>query len=307
MQPTFVLVHGAFANSFSFAPLQAELGLLGHRSVAVDLPGHGFAADFPRAYQAPQDPEALATAPGSIRGATLADNAAYLIGILERARRNGPVILVSHSRGGITATAAANARPELIDRLVYVSAWCPVALDAGAYYAEPEMATVDTASLAAAMAGNPAELGLLRTNFRTADPTALAAFKAAFLADGTDQEFLAFLNTFQPDESLDAGTSADRAQAATWGRIPKTYVRLTDDTSLPLALQDRLIREGDELTPDNPYDVRTLAGSHLKWLVAPAPAARLLGELAALLDAPEGLDLAGTGAPPTGTELPVHH
>lgn len=30
-QPTFVFVHGAFSNSFSFAPLQAELGLLGHR------------------------------------------------------------------------------------------------------------------------------------------------------------------------------------------------------------------------------------------------------------------------------------
>ncbi|MFF2187366.1 alpha/beta hydrolase [Streptomyces sp. NPDC058155] len=284
MQPTFVLVHGAFANSFSFAPLQAELGLLGHRSVAVDLPGHGFAATFTRAYQAPQDLAGLATAPGAIKGVTLADNAAHLIGILERAKRNGPVVLVSHSRGGVTATAAANARPDLIDRIVYVSAWCPVALDVGDYYAEPEMATVDVASLALAIAGNPAELGLLRTNFRTGNPDALAAFKAAFLADGTDDEFLTFLNTFQPDENLDVGTSNDRAQAATWGRIPRTYIRLADDTSLPLALQDRLIREGDELTPDNPYDVRTLPGSHLKWLTDPAPAARVLGGLAALLN-----------------------
>ncbi|SED03725.1 hypothetical protein SAMN05428939_4010 [Streptomyces sp. TLI_105] len=68
MHPTFVLVRGAFANSFSFAPLQAELGLLGHRSVAVDLPGHGFQATFTRAYRSPQDPEGLATAPGSTKG-----------------------------------------------------------------------------------------------------------------------------------------------------------------------------------------------------------------------------------------------
>ncbi|WP_206440061.1 alpha/beta hydrolase [Streptomyces scabichelini] len=282
MQPTFILVHGAFANSFSLAPLQAELGLLGHRSVAVDLPGHGFGATFTRAYQAPQDLDGFATAPGSIKGVTLADNAAYLIGILERAKRNGPVILVAHSRGGATATAAANARPDLIDRIVYVAAWCPVALDVGDYYAEPEMATVDAASMVSAMAGNPAELGLLRVNFRTADPDALAALKALFLADGTDEEFLTFLNTFQPDENLDVGTSADRAQAATWGRVPKTFVRLADDASMPLAMQDRLIREGNELTPDNPYDVRTLEGSHLKWLVDPAPAARVLGELATL-------------------------
>lgn len=109
-----------------------------------------------------------------------------------------------------------------------------------------------------------------------------SAFKAAFLADGTDEQFHTFLNTFQPDENLDVGGSADRAQAATWGRIPKTYIRLADDTSLPPALQDRLIREGNELTPDNPYDVRTLAGSHLQWLVSPAPSARALGELATL-------------------------
>ena len=280
MQPTFVLVHGAFSNSFSFAPLQAELGLLGHRSVAVDLPGHGFAATYTRAYQTPQDPEGLAAVPGGIKGVTLADNAAHLTGILERARQNGPVILVSHSRGGITATAAANARPDLIDRIVYVSAWCPVGLDVNDYYAEPEMAAVDAGSLALALAGDPAELGLLRVNFRTADPAALAAFKAAFLADGTDEEFLTFLNTFQPDENLDVGTSDDRAQAETWGRIPKTFVRLAGDASMPLAMQDRLIREGNALTPDNPYDVRTLDGSHLKWLVAPAPAARTLAELA---------------------------
>lgn len=279
MRPTFVLVHGAFANSFSFAPLQAELGLLGHRSVAVDLPGHGFGASYPRAYQAPQDPEGLATAPSSVRGVTLAENAAHLIGVLERAKRNGPVILVSHSRGGITATAAANARPDLIDRIVYVAAWCPVDRDAADYYTEPEMATVDVAALGLAMAGDPARLGALRVNFRTSDADALAALKAAFLADGTDEEFLAFLNTFQPDENLDVGTSRDRAQAATWGRIPKTFVRLADDASLPLAMQDRLIREGDALTPDNPYDVRTLAGSHLKWLIDPAPAARVLAEL----------------------------
>ncbi|CUW32648.1 MULTISPECIES: alpha/beta fold hydrolase [Streptomyces] len=282
MQPTFVLVHGAFANSFSFAPLQAELGLLGHRSVAVDLPGHGFAATYPSAYQAPQDLEGLAHAPGSIKGVTLADNATHLIGILERAKRNGPVILVSHSRGGITATVAANRRPDLIDRIVYVSAWCPVDLDVSAYYAEPEMATVDVTGLASAMVGNPAELGLLRANFRTADPGVLASLKAAFLADGTDDEFMAFLNTFQPDENLDAGTPDDRAQADTWGRIPKTYVRLSEDTSMPLAMQDRMIREGDALTPENPYDVRTLTSSHLKWLVDPAPAARVLGDLAAL-------------------------
>ncbi|MEV8456464.1 alpha/beta fold hydrolase [Streptomyces sp. NPDC052095] len=280
--PTFVLVHGAFANSFSFAPLQAELALLGHRSAAVDLPGHGFGATFPVAYQAPQDLDALASEPGSIKGVTLADNVARVIETLERARRNGPTVLVSHSRGGITATAVANARPDLVDRIVYVASWCPVELDVAGYYTQPEMATVDPAAFLPTIVGNPAELGLLRTNFRTADPAALAAFKRAFAADLTDDEFRTLLNTFQPDENLDAGTPDDRARAETWGRIPRTYVRLAADTSVPPAVQDRMIREADALTPDNPFDVRTLEGSHLRWLVHPKPAAELLAGLADL-------------------------
>ncbi|MGW0910009.1 alpha/beta fold hydrolase [Streptomyces sp. NPDC002853] len=280
-QPTYVFVHGAFANSFSFAPLQAELGLLGHRSVAVDLPGHGFEATYAAGYQAPQDLDALAQEPGSIKGVTLADNAARVIEVLERAKQHGPTILVGHSRGGITLTAVGNARPDLVDRIAYVSAWCPVDLDVNDYYAQPEMAGVDPGAFAPALVGNPAELGLLRVNFRTADPGTYAALKQAFAADLTDEEFRTFLNTFQPDENLDVGTSADRTQAATWGRIPKTYVRLADDASIPLAMQDRLIREGDALTPDNPFDVETLEGSHLRWLVHPKPAAELLAGLAA--------------------------
>ncbi|MFY0581780.1 alpha/beta fold hydrolase [Cystobacter fuscus] len=53
-QPTFVFVHGAGSNSFSWAPLLRELTLLGHRTLAVDLPGHGFDAQFPISYQAPR-------------------------------------------------------------------------------------------------------------------------------------------------------------------------------------------------------------------------------------------------------------
>ncbi|MDH6628467.1 pimeloyl-ACP methyl ester carboxylesterase [Streptomyces sp. LBL] len=70
-----------------------------------------------------------------------------MIEVLERAKQNGPTILVAHSRGGITTTAVANARPELIDRIAYVSAWCPIDLDVSDYYAQPEMADVDAGSV----------------------------------------------------------------------------------------------------------------------------------------------------------------
>lgn len=279
--PTFVLIHGAFANSFSFAPLQAELALRGFRSLAVDLPGHGFGATFPAAYQAPQDLGELGTAAGNLKGVTLADNVAHLIDVLTRTKEHGPVIAVAHSRGGLTLTATANARPDLIDRMVYVSAWAPVELECAAYNDEPEMASSATTKLVAAAAADPADVGVLRCNFRTADPSVVAGLKEALLADGTDDELRAMLATLQPDENLDAGGPDDRAQAETWGTVPRTFVRLSEDVSIPPAMQDRLIREGDALTPSNPYDVRTLASSHLGWLVRPAPAADLLAEIGA--------------------------
>ncbi|MFK0255200.1 alpha/beta fold hydrolase [Streptomyces sp. NPDC090445] len=60
---TFVLVHGAGSNSYGLATVVAELGLRGHRAVAVDLPGHGSGAYFPLSYQSPQDLERLRTEP----------------------------------------------------------------------------------------------------------------------------------------------------------------------------------------------------------------------------------------------------
>lgn len=277
MTPTFVLVHGSFSNSFTWAPLQRELALLGHRSLPVDLPGRGFAANFPVSYQAPQDLAALATAPSSMAGVSYADTVEHLVGVVRQAAENGPVILVGHSRGGLALTGAGNAVPELIDRIVYVSAWCCVDLTVGDYMQEPEHASSATLGAAGAMAADPAAIGALRMNWRTADPKLIAAMKTA-MHDGPDHEFFAYLNTLEPDESLDAGT--ERADAATWGRIPRTYIRLADDRSMPLELQDRFIKEADALTPDNPTDVRSLPSSHVGFLIHPKEAAGILAGLA---------------------------
>ncbi|WP_326690057.1 MULTISPECIES: alpha/beta fold hydrolase [unclassified Streptomyces] len=280
MTPTFVFVHGSNSNSFTWAPLQRELALLGHRTLAVDLPGHGFGAAFSASYQAPQDLAALTAAPAALTGVTLSDAVEHVVGIVRRAAEHGPVILVGHSRGGFTLTGVGNAIPDLIDRIVYISSWCCVDLTPAEYMQTPEYAASALNETAGVLVGNPAELGVLRMNWRTADPELLSALKSAIHADGTDQEFLSYLNTLEPDESLDAGTATDRAHADTWGRIPRSYLRLTQDRSIPLALQDRFIKEGDALTPDNPFDVHSIDSSHVGFLIRPQQAATILAELA---------------------------
>jgi len=279
MTTTFVLIHGSNANSFTWAPLQRELALLGHRSLAVDLPGHGFAAGVPSAYQT-QDAAELSEAASNLAGVGLQANIDHMVEILTRAKEHGPVIAVAHSRGGVTLTAVANAYPELIDRLVYVSAWCCVEHTPGEYVARPENAGSVLDQVFGVAAALPARLGAVRMNWRTADPVLLAALKESMLADGTDDEFRVFLSSLTPDESLDAGGPEDRVNAETWGRIPRSYVRLTQDLSIPIELQDLFIKEADALTPENVFDVHTLETSHVGFLVRPQEAAGLLAGLA---------------------------
>ncbi|MEU2743473.1 alpha/beta hydrolase [Streptomyces sp. NPDC007095] len=277
---TFVLVHGSCSSSLMWAPVQRELALLGHRSFAVDLPGHGFDAQYSAAYQAPQDLDAWAAEPSTLAGVTLQDNIDMVVDVVRRVAEHGPVVLVGASLGGTTITGVGNTVPDLVSRLVYISAWsCVQRSNPIEYMQEPEFGDNLLAPLAALNVGNPAELGVGRANYRTADPSLFAAAKAAIMADGTDEQFRAFLNILQPDESLAVMMSDARGHADTWGKIPRTYIRLADDRTLPAAMQDRLISEADALTPDNPYEVHTLTTSHVGFLLKPAEVADILDQL----------------------------
>lgn len=262
--PTFVLVHGTCASSQWWTPLAGELGLRGYRTVAVDLPGHGVEGHFPLAYQAPQDLEALATVPSPLAGITIEDYERRVVEIVRRAHRNGPVILVGHSEGGVSLSRASNVVPHLIDRLVYIAAMCCVDLPSvDEYLATPEGSTSLSQEIGRYGAVGDAEaLGVLRVNWRSSDPRFLAAVKKAVAADYTDEEVRAMLNLLQPDETLSIFAADARGRADGWGRVPRTYIRLTKDLDLPIALQDRMIAEADRLTPRNRFDVRSVPAPH---------------------------------------------
>ncbi|MFJ3922004.1 alpha/beta fold hydrolase [Streptomyces sp. NPDC090022] len=260
--PTFVLVHGSGSNSFGWAPLLGELGLRGHRTVAVDLPGHGYDAYFPVSYQAPQDLERLRTEPSPISRVTLADCAARVVEAVRRAHRNGPVVLVGQSLGGATVNAVANQVPGLLAHLVYMSAFCPTQ-----HTSVQELMMTPEARTSALFRFPPfptaPELGVNRVNWRSNDPALFAAAKEALAADWSDAEVRALLNILEPDESAALGTSDARGLPATWGRVPRTFIRLTEDRAIPLAVQDLMIRAADETTPRNRFRVRSLAAPHI--------------------------------------------
>ncbi len=274
--PTFVLVHGMGCNAASWGPTVRELTLLGHRALAVDLAGHGFRATIPTGYLGAQDPAALASEPSAMRDVGTEDDVAIVVDVLRRAREHGPVVLVGASRGGLTLNAVANRAPELVDRLVYVSAHCPVTATPAEYDAAEENSASLLSTVAGLVLADPAAVGALRLNWRTSDPAMLDALQEAVLADGSRAELLAYLHLQDPDETLRIDDGLVRARAAGWGTVARSYVRCTEDRALPPALQDRYIAEADALTPDNPFDVHDIASSHIGFQVRPEPLAAVL-------------------------------
>ncbi|MFH8472908.1 alpha/beta hydrolase [Streptomyces sp. NPDC018000] len=281
-RPTFVFVHGGSSNSRAWGPLQNELALLGHRSYAVDLPGHGDRADSPAAYyRQPQDIVALAAASSPMRGVTLRDNVEHVVDAVRRLAEHGPVVLVGNSFGGLTVSAVANAVPDLLDRVVYLSALC---LSAPAMLTESTESwdVVDDNLLDAAAARitvpDVPDPAVTRLNWRSAhaDPALFAQLKSAVMADATDNQFRVLLDSMDPDENYSVLEPGAVVQADGWGRVPHTYVRLSEDRSITPAVQDYMIRKADELTPDNPFEVHTLATSHVGYFSRPQLFADLL-------------------------------
>lgn len=281
-RPTFVFVHGGSSNARAWGPLQNELALRGYRSHAVDLPGHGDLADTPAAYyRRPQDLTALAAAPSPLRGVTLKDNVRHVLDTLRRLAAAGPIVLVGNSLGGLTITAVANAAPELLDRVVYLSALClgdPAVLTEGWGVADDSLLDAAVARIAVPGVRDP---GVVRLNWRAAhaDPDLFAELKAAIMADSTDHQFRLLLDSLDPDETYSAMEPGALLRADAWGRVPHTYVRLSADRSLTLAVQDEMIRTADALTPHHPFDVHTLKASHVGYFSRPQPFAELLTNL----------------------------
>jgi pimeloyl-ACP methyl ester carboxylesterase len=203
---TFVFVHGAWHGSWCWAPVVARLRDAGHEAIVLDLPGRA------------GDP----TPHGEI---TLATYARKVCRVIELQRE--PVVLVGHSLGGLSISAAAEASPERIRTLVFVAA---VLLRDG-QSAQEVVGTDDNTLLASSvMTNETVTSSMLRPD---------APCRELFYGECTEDDARRATAMLVP-EPLAPPTTPLRTTSERFGRVPRVYVECLRDRALSLDLQRRM-------------------------------------------------------------------
>lgn len=275
---TFVLVHGGGHGGWAFGAVTPMLVEAGCAVVAPDLPGHGLNARFADSWWTrARELGEFAGHRSPVGQLSLEDLTAAVVSVVQRVgHADRPVVLVGHSMAGVVLNRVAEAVPELVRRLVYISAWMVGAGQSFAdYQAMPEMAATEVGSLVLA---DPAAVGALRIDFGSTDAAYRARVKAVFAADVEQQLWDAAAHLLTPDTPAGVFAEPVEVTADRWGKVARTYVRCGADRALPPAAQDLFIQEADAFTPGNPTRVRKLATSHSPFLSQPEQLARLLLE-----------------------------
>lgn len=235
----FVLVHGAWHGAWCWQRTRAELNALGHEVATPDLPGLG---------DDPEPPERV----------TLDDYARRVVEVL--AAQPVPSVLVGHSMGGMAISAAAEQRPDLVQRLIYLCAFLPC----------------DGDSLLALEERNedprvpPAVIPDKEHFTATLDP---ARIDDLFYHDCTAADAAAARARLRPQSFLPL-TAPLRLSPGRYGRVPRAYLECLEDRAIVIAFQRRMQQRA-------PCDrVAALDSGHSPFLSMPRELARALVELA---------------------------
>nr|AIA14853.1 Alpha/beta hydrolase family [uncultured bacterium] len=211
-KPTIVLVHGAWADSSSWAPVTSTLQLAGYTVLAPPNPLRGLTGD-----------------------------AAYLAAYLQQAT-TGPVVLVGHSYGGAVITNAALADPD-VKALVYVDAFVP---DVG-----ESVGQLVAASTSALNVPDPTSIFTIVGYPGAPEGDADAYLKPAAFATLFAQDVPAIVRSPLAAGQRPITLSALGTPSATaaWKTLPSWYVIGTEDKVLPPAAQEAMAhRAGSKIT-----------------------------------------------------------
>ncbi len=219
-----VLVHGAWHGPWCFSRILPLLEAAGHEVVAPDL-------------------------------AVTARSMAEWVDIVLAAIGEGPAVLVGHSRGGAVISAVAEAAPEKISRLIYLSGFL---LKRG----QSVFAAAQDDILL------PIEM-----HQQARSCTLVAAEAAPRFYEGCGAGDVAFALARLRPEPLFGLTAPLRVTAERFGAVPRDYIECTRDRVISLEAQRRMQAAWPVAR------VRTLETGHSPFLSAPETLAAVLAGL----------------------------
>jgi pimeloyl-ACP methyl ester carboxylesterase len=279
-KPAFVFVHGAWHSGRSWDKIVPLLESAGHHCVAIDLPGAGQYAKFPESYaRRPLDIAEFATEPSPNAAVSQAERTNAVVDSVKKAAQaaNGKVVLVGHSMGGVTISAAAEAVPDLIDAVVYLTAFMlPTGMPAIAMIQHETMAS---AVVPALFMADPMVIGALRIDTGSTDNNYRAILKSAFYGDVNDDEISVFTQTLHCDEPAAVVVEPSPVTPERFGQVNRHYVRCNDDQAITPEGQAFMIAAMDAAM-GNATKLHALETSHSPFLSAPGELAGILKSIA---------------------------
>ncbi len=235
---TFILVHGAWHGGWCWRHVAPLLRSRGHEVHAPDLPGHG-------------------DDPAPIHLQTQDSYAQRIAEVVDAC--DGDVILVGHSLGGLVISAVAEADPERVRRLVYVSGFLPRDGDS-------------VMRICSADPDNPMNSASVRTpdgQCVAVDPERL---KEIFYPDCPDDD-VAYARAYLCPAPLATMFGTVHVTPERFGRVPRTYIHCANDIALPLFVQEQMVTA----TPCE--TVLTMECGHSPFFAAPERLATYLDSL----------------------------
>lgn len=209
--PTYVLVHGAFADESAWSFVRKNLAIHGDVQV-VNLPAHG-----------------IDLTPAS--NISLKDYTLAVKEVIQEAP--GKVILIGHSMAGIVISQVAEEIPNKIEKLVYVSAYLP----------QNGEKMLDLA--------NQDKQSLVGSNFVLAPDQTTATVKKeaipeAICADCPDFMKEALVKYHKPEPTAPM-MEALKLTANNFGNVPKYYIHTTNDRAVGYELQKQMVMANGQI------------------------------------------------------------
>lgn len=276
----FVLVHGGWHNHSVWNRVTPILEARGFTTLTLDLPGAGVNAIAPGSLgRRPFDPAAFAAERSPVAGVTQEERTEAVAALVREAAwlSGGKVVLVGHSAGGMTISAAAEQVPDLILAVVYLSGF--LVPNGMSLLAMLQHETLSSALAPRLFVGDPAAIGATRIHAGSTDEAYRSLLKASFYADVSEADFAHAASQLHCDEPNGGALAPSAMTPGRFGTLPRHYIRCTEDRAIPLTGQDHMIASVDAAIGGK-TTTHTLVSSHSPFLSQPKALSNILIDIA---------------------------